>query len=105
MRPLTLALLLALFLGLSACATVGRPFDTRHTSDVQPGQDQAQIRAWFGTPWRIQNLTDHPTGCTTRWNYTYAHSTAGIHTTTEVLIVDFDAEGKVCAHGFHRLEN
>jgi outer membrane protein assembly factor BamE (lipoprotein component of BamABCDE complex) len=99
------ALTLGLTVTISGCATVGRTFDTTHTAEVQKGQDQSQNRAWFGQPWVVQPITVHPMGCTARWNYAYAHSTAGIHTTTDVLIVDFDASGKICDHAYQRLED
>jgi outer membrane protein assembly factor BamE (lipoprotein component of BamABCDE complex) len=85
----------------AGCATVGRQFDTTHVNDIRKGaQDKAQIRAWFGEPYQTAPLQGNPAGCVERWQWTHAHSVAGGRTESQVLIVDFDAAGKVCDNAF-----
>jgi outer membrane protein assembly factor BamE (lipoprotein component of BamABCDE complex) len=84
-----------------ACAGAGKRFDTTHVPDIRKGQqDRDQIRGWFGDPYQKTPLQGHPAGCVERWTYTHAFSKAGISTTSETLIVDFDAAGKVCDHAY-----
>jgi hypothetical protein len=98
-------LLLSLALALG-CATVGKKFDTTHVNDIQKGaHDKQQVTAWFGEPNQITSpLQAHPAGCVERWQWTYAHSVAGGSTVSEVLIVDFDAAGKVCDNAFSQVK-
>jgi hypothetical protein len=87
----------------AACAGAGRKWDTTHANDVRDGvQDKAQIETWFGKPYQVQSpLTGHPKGCTERWTYTHAWSNwGGAQTTTNTLVVDFDARGIVCDHAY-----
>lgn len=101
---------LALFVvGLSflvGCATVGTKWDTTHVNDIQKGvQDKAQITAWFGEPQsRISPLRNNPSGCVERWQWTYAHSAVAGSTVSDVLVVDFDAAGKVCDNAFSQIK-
>lgn len=90
----------------AACATVGKSFDVTHANDIQKGQhDKAQIRAWFGEPHQVTSpLPSNPASCVERWQYTHAHSVAGGSTESQVLIVDFDAAGKVCDNAFSTLK-
>jgi hypothetical protein len=87
---------------LAGCATVGKKWDTTHANDVQRGvQDKQQMIAWFGEPTtRVSPLHNHPAGCVERWQWTYAHSVAGASTVSDVLVVDFDAAGKVCDNSY-----
>jgi len=87
------------------CATVGKAFDTTHVNDIQKGtQDKAQISSWFGPPHKtISPLQGHPAGCVERWQWTYAHAVAGGGTRSDALIVDFDADGKVCDNAFSQI--
>lgn len=91
-----------LLLVVVACATVGRKFDTTHVNDIRKDvHDKQQMRQWFGEPTQTVNpLASHPAGCVERWQWTYAHSVAGGSTVSEVLIVDFDPNGKVCDNAF-----
>lgn len=97
---------LGLFVFVAACATVGRKFDTTHVNDIVKGQhDKQQITQWFGSPNQTTSpLTGNPAGCVERWQWTYAHSVAGGRTVSEVLIVDFDAAGKVCDNAFSTVD-
>ena len=89
-----------------SCATVGKEFDTTHANDVQSGvHDKQQMRAWFGEPHQVTApLREHPAGCVERWQWTHAHSVAGGSTESESLVVDFDAQGKVCDHAFSKVK-
>lgn len=83
------------------CASAGTRIDRTHVDDIANGaQSKSQIRAWFGEPYSVlKPLQGHPGGCTERWRYEYAEAQGfGNVTYQEVLIVDFDAEGKVCDH-------
>jgi hypothetical protein len=90
---------------VAACATVGKKFDTTHVNDIVNGrQDKQQIQAWFGSPSQVVSpLSRHPAGCTERWQWTYAHAVAGGRTTSESLVVDFNAAGKVCDHAYSKM--
>lgn len=83
------------------CASAGSRIDRTHVDDIANGaQSKSQIRAWFGEPYSVlKPLQGHPSGCTERWRYEYAEAQGfGNVTYQEVLIVDFDAQGKVCDH-------
>jgi len=97
-----LALISAAIIVAVSCAGGGRKWDTTHAGDVQTGvQDKAQIRAWFGEPYQTTPIAQHPSGCTERWTYTHAWSNwGGAQTTSETLVVDFDANGIVCDHAY-----
>ena len=92
--------------GGSASATGGRPFDTRHVNDIQKGtHEKAQMQSWFGPPFKTASpLQGHPSGCVERWVWVQSQATATGTTVTSVrmqmLVVDFDAAGKVCDHAF-----
>jgi outer membrane protein assembly factor BamE (lipoprotein component of BamABCDE complex) len=84
-----------LFVG---CASSGKQFDTTHVNDIQKGvHSKADILAWFGEPFSKVPLTGSPMNCVERWTYVYAHA-VGFGTVTESrsLVVDFNANGKVC---------
>jgi outer membrane protein assembly factor BamE (lipoprotein component of BamABCDE complex) len=93
----------------TACATVGRKFDSTHVDQIQKGvQTKAQITEWFGKPNQVTRpLTGDPGGCVESWKWTYAHATAVFgrrHTTSKALIVLFDPQDKVCRHAYSELE-
>ncbi len=85
MRRLTLAC----FVIAMGCVRTnpGQPFNATHNPDIKPGMDQAAITAWFGEPFREEDM-DGP--CTERWIWYSAPA--------QLLFVQFDANGKVCAH-------
>jgi outer membrane protein assembly factor BamE (lipoprotein component of BamABCDE complex) len=96
---------LLLIITIAACATAGQKIDRTHIGEIKNGvQNKDQIRAWFGEPYTIKtNLEGHPSGCVERWTYEYAKAKGfGTVTYSEILIVDFDAEGKVCDHAFSK---
>jgi len=101
--PRTSAYLLLLF--LAACATAGHRVDRTHLDDVKTGmQTKEQIRQWFGDPYSVKTgLVGHPSGCTERWTYEFAKAQGfGTVTYQEMLVVDFDGQGKVCDHAFSK---
>jgi hypothetical protein len=86
---------------LGACATVGRDFDTTHANDIRTAeQDKTQIAAWFGEPRFTTTFDKNPKGCVERWQWSYGTAAVGSSTRAKSLIVDFDADGKVCDHAF-----
>ena len=88
-------------LGLAACGSAGRQWDTTHANDVQKGvHTQQDIQAWFGVPYTTVPVNGSPIGCVQRWTYLYSFSVAGGQTVTDTLVVDFDAEGKVCDNAY-----
>jgi outer membrane protein assembly factor BamE (lipoprotein component of BamABCDE complex) len=95
---------LLVILGITACAAAGHKIDRTHLGEIQNGvQTKDQIRAWFGEPYTVKaGLTGHPSGCVERWTYEYAKARgrAGTVTYSEILVVDFDKDGKVCDHAF-----
>ncbi len=95
--------ILLLILIITACASAGHKINRTHIDDITNGvQNKTQIRAWFGEPYTIKtDLQGHPGGCTERWTFEYAKARGfGTVTYSEILIVDFDTEGKVCDHAF-----
>jgi hypothetical protein len=101
----TRGLLLLSLAFAAACATVGREFDTTHANDVKKGaHDKAQVEQWFGPPHtRVAPLQNNPNGCVERWQWTHAHAVAGGSARTQVLVVDFGPDGKVCDNAFTSL--
>ncbi len=101
MRQLMTLVVLVAALGLTACGSAGRQWDTTHANEVQRGvHTQQDIRAWFGEPYSVAPVSGSPAGCTQRWTYTYAHSVAGGSTVTDTLVVDFDPQGLVCDNAY-----
>jgi hypothetical protein len=85
---------------LSACATVGRDFETARVADIQNGKTtQADIEAMFGKPWR----TGIEDGLRT-WTYgKYRYSVFG-KTNTRDLVVRFDKNNVVSSYTFNTTE-
>lgn len=97
-------LLLILFV-ITACASAGNRIDRTHLDDVANGvQDKTQIRQWFGEPYSVNpNLKGHPSGCVERWTFEYAKAQGfGNVTYSEILVIDFDSNGRVCDHAFSK---
>ncbi|MGH0028516.1 MAG: outer membrane protein assembly factor BamE domain-containing protein [Myxococcota bacterium] len=104
-RRLVLAVSALLLLLTLACASAGRKVDRAHLDDIQKGaQTKAEIRTWFGEPYTVQpGLAGHPAGCTERWTYEYAKAQGfGTVTYREILVIDFDDDGRVCDHAFSK---
>jgi len=99
------SLLVTFLLGMTviSCATAGQKIDRTHLDEIQEGvQTKEQIRAWFGKPYtQLRGLSGHPKGCVERWTFEYAKARGrGTVTYQEILVVDFDQQGKVCDHAF-----
>lgn len=91
---------IALLSTLFACATVGHSFDTTHVHEIQNGvHTKNDMSAWFGPEHTTTQITQSEKGCVERWQWVHAHSGPG-STTSEALIVDFDAGGKVCDNAY-----
>lgn len=102
LKKLSMLFLVLLFV---ACASAGKSIDKTHMDEITNGvQSKAQIRQWFGEPYTVKTgLTGHPSGCVERWTYEYAKAQGfGNVTYSEILVVDFDAEGKVCDHAYSK---
>ena len=100
-RSAIAASVLTVVLGLAACGSAGRQWDTTHANEVQKGvHTQQDVRAWFGEPYTIEPVAGSPLGCVQRWTYTYASSVAGGTTVSDTLVVDFDPQGLVCDNAY-----
>ena len=109
-----ISLMLIVTVFLAGCGyRFGRRFATTHVNDIQNGvQDKATILEWFGEPLNKAALPPNPKGCVEGWQYVYRHvvgyavgtvySSANI-TDSYSLVVDFDANGKVCDHVYVNL--
>lgn len=98
-------IMLLLILVITACASAGQKVKREHIGDIKNGvQNKEQIRAWFGEPYTVKtDLTGHPKGCIERWTFEYAKARGfGKVTYSEILVVDFDKNGKVCDHAFSK---
>ncbi|OQW99954.1 MAG: hypothetical protein BWK74_01010 [Desulfobacteraceae bacterium A6] len=100
-KTLWMIAVVAIF-ALVSCATAGKQFDRTHISDIKTGvQDKNQIRGWFGAPKQVQSITGSPAGCVEQWIYVHAYASfGGAKTKVATLVVDFDGNGKVCAHAY-----
>lgn len=105
MRATPYLFALVTMMGLGACASAGKKFDYSRVDAIKVGvQDKNTIAEWFGTPYMQTKLGDNPKGCRDRWTYTYARAVGfGTVTESQTLVVDFDANDKVCDQGFSRI--
>jgi len=107
LKHIVILVFLALSLALVAgCASSGRQFDASRTSEIQNGvQDKQAITSWFGEPLSVTPLGENSRGGVERWTYAYAHAVGfGSVTESYALVVDFDADGKVCDHAYSKLQ-
>jgi hypothetical protein len=81
---------LACLLAATGClaSNPGRPFDTTHIPEITPGTDQGALIAWFGEPFTKEDMGGG--GCAHRWVWYSAPA--------QLLFVNLDGAGKVCAH-------
>lgn len=95
-RALLLALLAVLALAPAGCATVGKDFPADRVGEIRIGTSTEQdIKAMFGSPWRV-GVED---GKTT-WTYgRYYYSAAGQKQAKD-LVVRFDARGVVSSYTY-----
>jgi len=78
------------------------PFEVFATaSRVCPTSDPFHVFL-VGEPYTVKTgLVGHPGGCVERWTFEYAKARGfGNVTYSEILIVDFDPDGKVCDHAY-----
>lgn len=89
---------LMLALAVAGCVKVGREFPAEGVSDLQIGKTtKADIRTLFGEPWRVGVEDGSPT-----WTYgRYEYRVFG-DTSTQDLVIRFDAHGIVTGYSFTR---
>lgn len=96
--PVILAMLVMLF---SGCATVGRDFPVTRVSDIEIGKTtQEEVRAMFGSPWRIGIEDGQRT-------WTYGKYSGGIvgQKRAKDLLIRFDDKGVVVSYSFSTTEH
>lgn len=104
-RVLLLAILfglLAMFVLFSAgCATVGRDFSVSKVSEIRIGETtQDDIRAMFGSPWRVGIEDGQRT-----WTYgKYRYRLFG-EKIAQDLLIRFDERGVVASYTFNTTEH
>ncbi|MFW5722346.1 MAG: outer membrane protein assembly factor BamE [Desulfohalobiaceae bacterium] len=88
--------LLAGFIGLTGCATVGHEFPVDQVRKLEIGQTtREEVFDMFGAPWR----TGIEDGLTT-WTYAQYKKTA-TETMTRDLVIRFDDQGRVVSYTFN----
>ena len=92
---LVLAAMLLLF--TASCATVGRDFPVSQVSDIRVGNTtQDEIRAMFGSPWRVGIEDGQRT-----WTYgKYCYRLFG-QASTQDLVIRFDDRNVVVSYTFN----
>lgn len=96
-----LIILAMLFLSISGCATVGRDFPVTSVSDIEIGKTtQEEVRAMFGSPWRIGIEDGQRT-------WTYGKYSGGIvgQKRAKDLLIRFDDKGVVVSYSFSTTEH
>ncbi len=89
----------ALFLGLilSGCATVGKDFSENKVSSIEINTtSKAQIKALFGSPWRVGSESGETT-----WTYGLYEYSAFSNTQTKDIVIRFNADGTVASYTFN----
>ena len=91
-----------LFIFFSAgCATVGHDFNVLQVPNVQIGKTtQSEIRAMFGSPWRVGIEDGRRT-----WTYGKYRYRLFSETSTQDLVVRFDDKGIVASYTFNTTEH
>lgn len=83
--------LIALFLGLGGCATVGNDFNATETGWIKAGEtDKTTLIAKLGEPFRVGLDAGEPT-----WTYGYYKYSIFTESVTKDLVIRFDPAGKV----------
>ncbi|MCJ8328821.1 MAG: hypothetical protein HRT89_01160 [Lentisphaeria bacterium] len=102
-----LIMLLPLFFMLSCVSELGKKSDMDLIKKIKAGeQTKATILEWFGKPdvKRVEIVNKKGT-CVESWTYRYQRSSFGAPIEySEVLLIEFDIEGKVCKHKFSSYE-
>jgi hypothetical protein len=97
--------LLGILLGLSAlvllfcasCVSVGREFPVSEVSEIRIGETtRNEIRAMFGSPWRVGLDDGQPTWTYGRYRYRLFRQTS-----TQDLVVRFNEQAVVASYTFN----
>lgn len=97
MKNLKFLLLLAMLLGLGACATVGNEFPSDFTSKLVIGKTtRADVEKQLGQPYRTGLDSGDPTA-----TYMYYHLGLFVDTVTKDLTIRFDAHGVVKSYTYN----
>ena len=96
--PVILAML---FMFFSGCATVGRDFPVTSVSDIEIGKTtKEEVRAMFGSPWRIGIEDGQRT-----WTYgNYSYGIIGQKKAKD-LVIRFDDKDVVVSYTFSTTEH
>jgi len=85
----------------AGCATVGRDFPAERVSEIQIGKTtQNEIRAMFGSPWRVGIEDGQRT-----WTYGKYRYKAFSQTSTQDLVVRFDERNVVSSYTFNTTDH
>ena len=100
MKTVALALL-ASFLVLGGCASVGRDFDETKVEQIRKGTTtRAEIEQWFGQP-NDRAPVEQPNGGVLRYTYKYGKASwGGMSSSAKALVVEFDANDIVVDHAY-----
>ncbi len=87
----------ALLLFCASCVSVGREFPVSEVSGIRIGETtRAEIRAMFGSPWRVGLDDGQPTWTYGRYRYRLFRQTS-----TQDLVVRFNDKGVVASYTFN----
>ncbi len=90
-----------LILFSAGCATVGRDFPVDRVKDIRLNEtSQDQIRAMFGSPWRVGIEDGQPT-----WTYGKYRYQMFAPASTQDLVIRFDKRGIVASYTFNTTEH
>ncbi|MDY6904507.1 MAG: outer membrane protein assembly factor BamE [Thermodesulfobacteriota bacterium] len=99
-RKKMITLLPAIFgvlLLLSGCATVGKDFPSAGVANIEMEKTtKADIRSWFGPPWRVGVEDGYET-----WTYGRYHYRVFGNTETKDLVIRFDKDGRVTSYTYN----
>lgn len=96
-KSVFVAVLLAITLFVTGCATVGKDFATHNVDQIEIGETtRAEIQTMFGEPWR----TGIEDGMRT-WTYGKYRWSAFSDDETTDLVVRFDGNGKVASYVYN----
>lgn len=88
-------LAIVLLLGLMACSSNGRDYDTTHLTDIQNDvTTKAQAREWFGDPFKIGQRDNLE-----MWTYQFDGKSGGKDESKDLILM-FDDNGIVKAYRY-----
>ncbi|MFC3151552.1 outer membrane protein assembly factor BamE [Litoribrevibacter euphylliae] len=86
---------------LSACATVGKDFsETKINQLVINSTSQQEVKALFGSPWRVGSESGQTT-----WTYGLYKYSAFNPSATKDLVIRFNKDGSVASYTFNTTEH